>query len=139
MCYAIKEMCSILVEQELSTNPSDGGKLLRDRQKEQELLLISHHSTGFPGLFRDHWASNHGGRVEDEEEHVMRCVRCHWEIEGEDLECTHCGYIFSDNGDVAPMANIVLTSDGSTIDTDTEENTNEVENEVRFASNIMEV
>lgn len=129
MCYAIKDMCSVLLEQELLVNPHGEARDLRDRQLEQELLFMSHQPDGFPGLFRDHGGHNHGGRVEDEEEHVMRCVRCHWEIERGDLECTHCGYVFSDDGDGIAIANVNLTSEGSTMNTDNEED-QDGENEV---------
>lgn len=136
MCYAIKDLCSAVVDHESLNSQSSESRILQQRQAEQELLLRSHPPGGFPGLFREHDVGGYGGRVEDEEEHVLRCIRCHWEIEGDDSECVHCGYVFSVDGDNRSNPNIQLTSDDSIIDTDNEDNINDEENEVTLARNL---
>lgn len=79
ICYALKELCiNFLNSQDL---PPAEGRSSRLNQVEQEALFKSHHSA-FPDLFRDDSFNLHGGRLEDTEERVLRCVRCQWEVEG---------------------------------------------------------
>lgn len=98
LCHPIKEMCNVFIERQELLFPLGEGLLLRERQKEQDDLLKSHQSETFPGLFRDHLEGSYGGRVIDTGDYVMRCIRCHWEIEGP--ECTyvllHRGLTLSD-------------------------------------------
>lgn len=96
--FAIKEMCQVVIERKELLDPHGEGHQARTRQIEQEALVKSHHPI-FPGLFSDVTRMNlNGGRIDDPEDHVLRCIRCHWEVEGP--FCVHCGYQFSDTEEI---------------------------------------
>lgn len=83
-CYPLKEMACFLAERQEGPSLCGDVRSLRDMKIEQESLLQSH-GTSFPDLFAE-MSNIHGNRLEDLEDHVIRCARCQWEVEGP--ECT---------------------------------------------------
>lgn len=83
---------SIVRRSELVDPESQGSRFHRE-QADADKLVRDHANDLFPGLF--HTRVIHGNRLRDEEDNVLRCVRCNWEVEGP--TCVHCGLAFSDD------------------------------------------
>lgn len=81
LVYVLKEIVDVIIRgrgQKSTTSE------LYDTEhyKEQEEALARHGQDPFPGLFRSTEMDTAGGMVADPEDHVLRCTRCHWEVEG---------------------------------------------------------
>lgn len=66
--------------------------------------MLRSHITPYPGIFKTP-PIHHAGIIDDPEDNVMRCLRCHWEVEGQ--ICLHCGFEFDDDaGDLEELYSI---------------------------------
>lgn len=109
--------------------PEDETTAEHDMAKREEAQLIETDRTtrtdGEPGLFKGAFCRTRlqiQGPIHDDEDGVLRCPRCAWEME--DGECGHCGYTendFSDEedheGDSIDSQSVVSIS-SSTIEAD---------------------
>lgn len=86
LCYPLKEVCNVLLDRQELLSPHKDGAALRKTQSEQEAFFQGH-PVAFPELFAEPKTfAIHGGRIEDSEDHVMRCARCLWETQGPECE-----------------------------------------------------
>lgn len=82
LVYSLKDVSSIL-SRHRSGNLSNSTTVdvLRGLS-EKEQIYKDHSEEYFPGLFRELGDHISGGRLQDTEDRVTRCIRCYWEIEG---------------------------------------------------------
>lgn len=80
--YVVREILEILIRRQdiLSAETSSW----RLQQEAQDDFLRENIADPFPGLFRNSLFSTHGGRLRDHEDNIVRCIRCHWEVEGDE-------------------------------------------------------
>jgi len=90
----IKDMVNSLVRRAELVDPEGQGARFNKEQAEADKCVRDHGGDLFPGLFH-RTRLPRGNRVVDEADGVLRCIRCHWEVEGQ--TCTHCGLAFSDD------------------------------------------
>lgn len=79
--YQIKAMSDIFIQYSRIHSTTSESDIIQDRQLQQEQFYAKNRLDPFP-FVRDNEDYIHSSRIEDPEEHVMRCIRCHWEVDG---------------------------------------------------------
>ncbi|BFZ62852.1 E3 ubiquitin ligase [Saitoella coloradoensis] len=98
LTFVIRDMVDLFVSKAEVDDPEGEGRMLREHQKEQRVMVEEHRASEqglFPGLFK---ARYQGTRMMDPGDQVMRCASCGWEVEG-GPSCLHCGYVFSSDSE----------------------------------------
>ncbi|ORY74866.1 hypothetical protein BCR37DRAFT_384309 [Protomyces lactucae-debilis] len=132
--YLIRELVDVFVNRIELQSPLDEGAVLRQHQEEQRLVVASHRDDSYPGLFPD--IPKHGGRLVDHEDRVMRCINCHWEIDG--TVCAGCGqdYGSGDSGeDYTDNESLGYDDDADAFANLDDEEPNEYDHEDSFIDN----
>ncbi|KAF7505391.1 hypothetical protein GJ744_000937 [Endocarpon pusillum] len=124
--YLLRDLVHMFISR-VELLPEDETTAEHDEAKRIEAQLIETDRTtrtdGEPGLFKGAFSKARVqlyGPIHDEEDGVLRCPRCTWEME--DGECGQCGYAgtgFSDGEDYDTMGTpSVVSIEGSTTDPD---------------------
>ncbi|KAG4305261.1 hypothetical protein PORY_001431 [Pneumocystis oryctolagi] len=117
LAYLVQEMVEVFVRRIEAQDPKGEGCAARKHQLEQRQRMENNKENLFYDFFLETPAFT--GVLCDREDGVMRCMQCHWEIEGP--ICTHCGFRFSDENlnsfeDVSHSGQVTSESQGTGCD-----------------------
>jgi hypothetical protein len=115
-------MVNSIVRRSELVDPEGQGSRFHREQADADKVVRDHANDLFPGLF--HTRVIHGNRLRDEEDNVLRCLRCNWEVEGP--TCVHCGLAFSDDDDDDSDGEL---DDGESLSEESDEDEDEDEDE----------
>jgi hypothetical protein len=108
-------MVNSIVRRSELVDPEGQGSRYHREQADADKVVRDHADDLFPGLFP--MRLTHGNRMLDEEDNVLRCVRCNWEVEGP--TCVHCGLAFSDDDEDVDFDEEL--DDGESLSSDSDE------------------